>query len=1141
METAPIVRPKFTRGRGRGERPQASKTAVEKNRSQKSAASTSHPSRAPAPTPEERLAAAKNHAIAKTIRPGVISKLIFGISSPEEILGVGRCNVLSSEITTQSGCILDPQMGPHTQGPSCIKCGKDVMGCPGHPGYIKLSVHVYHPAYVKSLVKLLSLFCFTHWKKSYNARAKFIAEQIEQGLSDEKAAEDPNCPRIEIWPCFDVAAAKTKWPRIYGETKLKLIEANRHCAQCTGDAQPVKYKLGECYIEQTIGDKEDSMDPEEVANFLEAIDNDTDGNGTNNDWAEIVGFGKNKLRSIVMSYFPVMANIHRQTKLVKGVEEFHSFTRQYSQIVAKNNAIREAIKEKRGGTGVRHVGSDFHIMKQSKAESDYRALNAEIYNLIFTSNDTSDKAFDTEKRSNAAIVSIDSSVKGKPGVLRKDVLGKGSDFSGRAVIIGDIEIDVDEVGISKAFADGITIEEKIDTEEDLLYWNQHMPKIVEGKRVVGWIKRVETPNGKTIDLENASTDLQLGDKVRRSIVDGDVIVISRQPVLHKGGLMGFRARVFEGGGNVVRINPAVTGPFNADFDGDEMNIAVPQELASRQETLRTMMVTNCVKGDQFSSPWVGLIQNAIVAGKQITEPGTILSNEQRNMIITHGAELYGRRNPGGVFRTSVSEFIQDLNSLKSNLKPNSGRAAVSFFLPRTFNYERSPEKKEKIIVENGFLISGVLDKADLGKSSGGMIDSILTQYGAEAVIVFLSAITRGLYEYLETVGFTLGAGDCVLMGEEGKKSPQDTIDDLIEDMRKSVTKLLESTDRSGTLAKLAQTEVDKQIAELGDRINAIVKAGGIDIVAKKNVLSSENKNVLLMDALENILSLSFDLPTTKTEFFPSAQLFKTVLGREVDVESFKGLVRKTVQSIKTGKRDKGDLNVEIEVFKTCNKILDQLEESTELKLTSIKAKMVSSTKAVALLMIKELNSAIRLRTEIVGADKFDNNFLYIVNSGAKGTAANVAQVLGSVGPQQRELIDVNPVTGRSLPFSERWTLDPVANGFCASSYGKGLDPIEFWHHAQASRGNIIESNLKPKDTGYFYRRAWIMMGDILTYEDGSARNENGRVVQFAYGGDMFDPRALINVKKSAQFIHGSIAVKMIRAESGKMEFEYTSK
>jgi hypothetical protein len=391
----------------------------------------------------------------------------------------------------------------------------------------------------------------------------------------------------------------------------------------------------------------------------------------------------------------------------------------------------------------------------------------------------------------------------------------------------------------------------------------------------------------------------------------------------------------------------------------------------------------------------------------------------------------------------------------------------------------------------------------------------------------------------------LGATDCVLLGEEGKPDPQNTIDDLIDDMRTSVEKLLKSAG-TGTLAKQAQAEVDKQIAELGDRINSIVTSGGVDIVAKKKVLAEERNDSLLKDALNLVLRSSFTL----SEKFPGISFLKLNRGLELTEESFKERVTPVLTAITTGKRTEVEktLSVEIEVLKVCMAILANIGETFQDRevsvlgeLTSLKAKIQTKPQIVTRLMIDRLKSSVNLRAEIIGANKFDNNFLYIVNSGAKGTASNVAQVLGSIGPQDRELIDVNPVTGRSLPFSTKWSLDPVATGFCASSFGRGMDPIEFWHHASASRGNIIESNLKPKDTGYFYRRAWVMMGDIVTHEDGSARNESGRVVQFAYGGDMFDPRSLINVKKEAQFIHVHMAVKIVRSKAGKKEFEYQTK
>ena len=59
-------------------------------------------------------------------------------------------------------------------------------------------------------------------------------------------------------------------------------------------------------------------------------------------------------------------------------------------------------------------------------------------------------------------------------------------------------------------------------------------------------------------------------------MDGDYVLFNRQPSLHKMSMMAHRVKVMKG--NTFRLNVSVTPPYNADFDGDEMNMHVPQSI-----------------------------------------------------------------------------------------------------------------------------------------------------------------------------------------------------------------------------------------------------------------------------------------------------------------------------------------------------------------------------------------------------------------------------------------------------------------------------------------------------------------------------------------------------------------------------------
>ena len=1101
-------------------------------------------------------------------------------------------------------------MGPAFKaGPSCAKCQGNIKTCPGHFGFFYLAVPIYHPAFIEYVQKILNLFCYACWNRSQLEIDRYVGKYVSRKEKDidmekfsqmnsaekdaelskaterlmEEALQQPGAPRSRIVPLFNPLVTETRWPDILGYKRLKLIEGQK-VQKCVCQTEQVVYKLAknDWYITRVLGDNSEFTNPKKIQQFLEAIDNDVNERGEPHNWARKLGLGENKLRSFVMTAFPVLPNTQRPSTIESNSRpNHHSLSVQYASIIADNRVLKEALQS---GTSVAKK-STFDLMldlsttqtgqlgtrkpkeegKSTPLKNYYDDMNRKIRALFFAKDEKAEEGFDYERPGSTVPVSLLTITNGKYGLLRKDIMGKGSNFSGRAVVIGDPNIDVDECGISEVFAESVTIPEDILDEDLIEKWSAELPRMrpdpddpTKMKMQLGQIRKVEKANGRIITLEpDTKITLQIGDVVKRILVEGDIIVLSRQPVLHKGGLMGFYVRIFKGGGNVLRINPAVTGPFNADFDGDEMNFAVPQNPKSRKRTQEIMMVTNCIRGDQNSSPWIGLIQNAIIAGKKLTMPDKIIEEDLKFRIWSAGSTVFARRNPGGIFRASEGEFLRELYKYRVPINPASGRATLSYFFPRNFNYERRRKGEESILVERGMLLSGTLDKSDLGKSSNGIVDTMLEQYGAEVVIVFLSAITRGLYEFIVSDGSTIGVADCRLqklwdpISHTFSVDPQETINSLVTQTQESIINLMKTSEGSGDLARFAENEVKKRLSELSDRVNAIAKSGGIDIVAMKKKLEGELQDLRLQDAVS--LATGEIAKGSEEDY----ELDRTILTDLTETKmiddsrqaylDFISQFRKRIETGKLGTKSARDLDdvillKEITALKVIGQKLSRLSDAQliEFKYRSMALKVLA-IKELRDDLMKSIQSAINTRVLITGANKFTNRFLLIVYSGAKGTATNYSQVLGLVGQQEFEGGRFQPqgALKRTMPFYEPGDLDPVSQGMCFSSFANGLTLPEYILHASAARGNIVESNLKPAITGYFYRRAWVMMGDIRAQPDGSARDEAGRIVQFAYGGDSFDPRRLINVGKGGdpQFINMELATKSIRTEEGKTEYQ----
>ena len=213
--------------------------------------------------------------------------------------------------------------------------------------------------------------------------------------------------------------------------------------------------------------------------------------------------------------------------------------------------------------------------------------------------------------------SLSCSLKGKPGLVRNTMVSKRVDHSGRAVISGDISLAPCQVGMPAVMTDALTMPERVTTRN----LARLQRALLLGPRRQGGAAILERAVGERIELAHSAPTpearlvlagrLAIGDVLHRHLVDGDVVLINRQPTLHKHGIMG--ARVRRMGGHTLRINLIITSPFNADFDGDEMTVHVPQTLEARAEVLVLCSIAANLASPSSSTPCMGAVQDTLTA------------------------------------------------------------------------------------------------------------------------------------------------------------------------------------------------------------------------------------------------------------------------------------------------------------------------------------------------------------------------------------------------------------------------------------------------------------------------------------------------------------------------------------------------
>ena len=354
------------------------------------------------------------------------------------------------------------------------------------------------------------------------------------------------------------------------------------------------------------------------------------------------------------------------------------------------------------------------------------------------------------QKSGRPVKSIRARLKGKEGRLRGNLMGKRVDFSARTVITGDPNLSLDEVGVPRSIARTLTYPETVTP------YNIHkLHQLVKnGPNTHPGAKYVIRDSGERIDLRHhkraGEISLQYGWKVERHIIDGDFIIFNRQPSLHKESMMGHRVRVMPY--STFRLNLSVTSPYNADFDGDEMNLHVPQSEETRAEVSQLCMVPLNIVSPQRNSPLMGIVQDTLCGVYKICRRDVFLSIDQVMNVLLWVPDW------DGILPTPAI------------IKPRprwTGKQIVSLIIPDGLNLLRttkegmSPLTDEGVCVHGGDLMYGLLNKKVVGASGGGIIHIIYNELGHEAALKFFNGCQTVVNYWLLHNGFSIGIGDTI--------------------------------------------------------------------------------------------------------------------------------------------------------------------------------------------------------------------------------------------------------------------------------------------------------------------------------------------------------------------------------------------
>ncbi|WP_456329841.1 DNA-directed RNA polymerase subunit A' [Archaeoglobus sp.] len=677
--------------------------------------------------------------------PKRISAIKFEVLSPQEIRRMSVVKIITPETYDDDGFpidggLMDTRLGVIDPGLRCKTCGGKAGECPGHFGHVELAAPVIHVGYAKMIARLLNGTCSECGRilLKDERRDKFIAE-IERRRELNQSYED-----------------------VVKEV-FRLTKAAKKCPHCGAEQIEVKFDKPTFFY---LG--EHRLTPKDVREWLEKIPDD-----------DLPAFGINPKATrpewFVLTVLPVPPVTVRPSIILEtGQRSEDDLTHKLVDIIRINQRFMEN----------KEAGAPQQIL-----EDLWELLQYHVTTYI--DNEVSGIP-PARHRSGRPLKTLAQRLKGKEGRFRGSLSGKRVNFSARTVISPDPCLSINEVGVPMEIAQELTVPiyvtpQNIEIAREFVLRSEH-PK-------ANYIVR---PDGRRIRViesnkEELAEKLEPGWIVERQLMDGDIVLFNRQPSLHRMSIMAHYVRVLPY--KTFRLNPAVCPPYNADFDGDEMNLHVPQSLEAQAEAKILMAVQEHILSPRFGGPIIGGIHDHI--------SGLYL--------LTRGEKKFTREE--------AMELLRSLDISEIPVKDEyTGKEIFSFILPDiTLEFKAEIcqgceeckgaecEYDAYVIIENGKLLKGTIDERAVGAFKGIIIDEIARKYGKERAKKFIDDMTQLAIRIISKLGFTVGIDD-----EDIPPEAAEQIEEVLKEAENEVNRLIEAY-RRGDLEPMPGRSIEETL------------------------------------------------------------------------------------------------------------------------------------------------------------------------------------------------------------------------------------------------------------------------------------------------------------------------------------------
>ncbi len=668
----------------------------------------------------------------------MIGEIKFGLLSPQDILKLGVVKITTADTYDKDGYpinggLMDPHLGVIDPGIKCRTCGGKSKECHGHFGIIALARPVVHVGHAKLVYKILRSVC------PKCARITVEPQDLEQINADLARVRSAERRETILDRTFKIADKAKACPHC-GELKPSI-----------GFEKPTHfYQDGQRLTPSDIRERFERIPEEDV--FLLGMDPRV----ARPEWS-------------VLTVLPVPpVTVRPSITLESGDRSEDDLTHKLVDIVR----INQRLQENMAAGAPQLIVDDLWDLLQYHVTTYF---DNEISGVP-----------PARHRSGRPLKTLSQRLKGKEGRFRSNLSGKRVDFSARTVISPDPCLSINEGGVPEEIAKELTVPERV-TEMNI----ESMRKLVaQGSQVHPGANYVLRPDGsrKKITEENKaelSEEVEPGYIVERHLKDGDIVLLNRQPSLHRMSIMAHKVRVMPF--KTFRLNLCVCPPYNADFDGDEMNLHVIQTEEARAEARMLMEVQEHILSPRVGGPLIGCIHDHISGSYYLTRTGSYYNRWQAEQKLKY---------------SNLDTKLPRPAKTEGGVRYWSGKQLFSKALPKDLNMrfkakicQKCEECKEEecdreafVVIENGELKKGVIDAAAIGAYfEGRILDEITRNYGPDRARQFLDEVTRLAVHVVSRKGYTISIDDYDIP-EEAREG----IAEVLENGEQEVDRLVEA-------------------------------------------------------------------------------------------------------------------------------------------------------------------------------------------------------------------------------------------------------------------------------------------------------------------------------------------------------------